>query len=90
MLRVMMYSAHMRTTVNLDDDIIRALEAIRRESGEGTSAALNRLARRGLAATISEDTAGPFRQTTSPMGRPRFSLDNIGDAIELLEGPDHR
>ena len=79
----------MRTTVSLDDDVLKAVEQLRREHGMGTSAALNELARRGLAASVA-DAAEPFRQRTSPMGRPRFPVDNTGEALELLEGPDHR
>ena len=79
----------MRTTVTIDDDIRKALEEMRRERGLSTSAALNELARRGLAGSLS-DTAEPFRQRTSSMGRPRFAVENIGETLELLEGPNHR
>lgn len=79
----------MRTTVTIDDDIRKAIEALRRERGLSTSAALNELARRGLAASAA-DTTEPFRQRTSPMGRPRYAVENIGDVLEVLEGPDHR
>ena len=78
----------MRTTVTLDDDVAKALEALRREEGLPTSAALNRLVRQGLAAAAA--TRPPFRQQTSPMGRPRISIDNIGEALEILEGEAHK
>lgn len=77
----------MRTTVTLDDDVVKALEALRRERGLGTSAALNELVRRGLAAGASRAT--PFRQRTSDLGAPRVPLDDIGQALELLEGEAH-
>jgi hypothetical protein len=76
-----------RTTVTLDDDVVKALEALRRERGLGTSAALNELVRRGLAAGTSPPP--PFRQRTSNMGEPRVPLDDIGSALELLEGEAH-
>lgn len=79
----------MRTTVRIDDDIRKALDDLRRERGLSTSAALNELARRGLAASAT-DAPEPFRQRTSSMGHPRFSVENIGETLELLEGPDHR
>lgn len=79
----------MRTTVTLDDDVAKALEALRRERGLGTSAALNELVRRGLAVT-EQATPPPFRQRTSSMGAPRVPLDDIGQALELLEGEGHR
>jgi Ribbon-helix-helix protein, copG family len=78
----------MRTTVTLEDDVAKALEALRRERGLGTSAALNELVRRGLAATATRSKR--FRQRTSPMGPSRVPLDDIGVALELLEGEAHR
>lgn len=79
----------MRTTVTLDDDVRTALDVLRRERGLGTSAALNELARRGLAA--AEGPKGPpFRQRTSSMGPPSVPIDDIGQALELLEGETYR
>jgi hypothetical protein len=78
----------MRTTVTLDDDVMKAVEALRRERGLGTSAALNELVRRGLAA--APEPAEPFRQRVSTMGPARVPLDDIGQALELLEGEAHR
>jgi hypothetical protein len=77
----------MRTTVTLDDDVAKALESLRRERGLGTSAALNELARRGMAAATTPSR--PFRQRTSDMGAPRVPLDDIGLALDLLEGEAH-
>jgi hypothetical protein len=77
----------MRTTVTLDDDVAKALEVIRRERGLGTSAALNELVRRGLAVTPTRTRR--FRQRTSNMGTARVPLDDIGVALELLEGEAH-
>jgi hypothetical protein len=67
----------MRTTVTLDEDVVKALEALRRERGLGTSAALN------------EPPRARFRQRTSSMGAPKVALDDIGSALELLEGEGH-
>jgi predicted ATPase len=78
----------MRTTVSLDDDVAKALEELRREKGLGTSAALNELVRRGLAASAEKPRR--FTQRTSSMGRPRIPLDDIGEALEVLEGEAHR
>jgi hypothetical protein len=77
----------MRTTVTLDADVAKALEAMRRDRGLGTSAALNELVRRGLATTSAQ--ARPFVQRTSTMGPARVPLDDIGHALELLEGEAH-
>ena len=78
----------MRTTVTLDDDIARAVEQLRRERGLGTSAAVNALARHGLAQ--AEHRTGPFVQRVSSLGPARIPLDDIGAALEVLEGEAHR
>lgn len=77
--------ACMRTTVRLDEDVARAVEALRRERGLGTSEALNELARRGLAMR-EDDERTAFRQRTSPMGEPKVPLDDVAEALDLLEG----
>lgn len=71
----------MRTTVNLDPDVARAVERLRRERGLGLSAALNELARAGL---IEAPKRLRFEQATSPMGA-RIDVTNIGDVSELLD-----
>lgn len=73
--------------MTLDDDVAKALEHIRRERGLGTSAALNELIRRGLATTSTPRAS--FRQRTSDLGPARIPLDDIGHALELLEGEAH-
>ncbi len=75
--------------MTIDDDVQKALEALRRDQGLSISAAVNELARRGLAAS-STTTPVPFRQQTSAMGAPRIPIENIGEVLELLEGPAHR
>lgn len=85
---ITVYSGVMRTTVTLDEDVSKALAELRRERGLGTSEALNELVRRGLAATPEPTPA--FRQRTSSMGQPRVPLDDIGQALEVLEGEAHR
>lgn len=77
----------MRTTVTLDDDIAVAVEQLRREKGLATSAAVNALARQGLANT--EPVRRAFTQQVSSMGAPKVPLDDIGAALELLEGEAH-
>jgi hypothetical protein len=86
---IIVYPHVMRTTVTLDDDVRKALEDLRRERGLATSEALNLLVRRGLAVSERGESA-PFRQRTSSMGMPRVPLDDIGQALELLEGEAHR
>jgi hypothetical protein len=77
----------MRTTVNLDDDVAAAVEKIRKERGVGVSAALNELARQGLA---QGGIPRPrFSQQTSS-GGARIDLTDVADALDLLDGPSSR
>jgi hypothetical protein len=74
--------------VSLDDDVVRAVEALRRERGMGLSAALNALARQGLSSGVQ--AGAPFAQRVSRMGPPRIPLDDIGTALDLLESGTRR
>lgn len=76
----------MRTTVELEDDVSRAVEQVRRERGLGVSEAVNELIRRGLLATAPPQ---PFRQRTSTLGL-RIDVSNVAEARELLDGSDAR
>ncbi|MEJ7794262.1 MAG: CopG family transcriptional regulator [Nocardioides sp.] len=74
----------MRTTLNLDDDVAAEVARIRRDEGLGLSEALNRLARRGLAAP---DATYEFRQETRDLGA-RIDVANIAEVLELLDETD--
>ena len=76
----------MRTTITLDDDVAAAIARIRRDAGIGVSEALNQLARAGLTARAERK---PFRQRSVRAGL-LIDVSNIGEALELAEGPDHR
>lgn len=76
----------MRTTVELDSDVAQALQRLRREDGRGVSEAINELIRRGL---LAEPRARRFEPRTRSLGM-RIDVSNVGDALDLLEGPDHR
>ncbi|MBA2523824.1 MAG: ribbon-helix-helix protein, CopG family [Solirubrobacterales bacterium] len=72
----------MRTTITLDDEVAAAVWRLRKERGSGVSAAINDLARRGLAA---EAHATPrFEQETSAIGL-RIDVDNVAEALEQLD-----
>ncbi|MDQ3782163.1 MAG: ribbon-helix-helix domain-containing protein [Actinomycetota bacterium] len=78
----------MRTTVTLDDDVAVAVDQLRRERGLGTSAAVNALARQGLAQGTT--TPGTFRQQVSSLGTARIPLDDVAGALAVLEHEAHR
>ena len=73
--------------MKLDEDVVRAVEKLRLEEGLGLSAALNKLARQGL--VQKSETRPPFMQEASPMGEPRIPIDDVGAALEVLEGEAH-
>jgi hypothetical protein len=76
----------MRTTIDLADDVAAAAEKVRRERGIGLSAAVNELARAGLAQPTH---ARAFKQRTYDMGEG-LDVSNVADALETLEGPNWR
>lgn len=81
-----------RTTVTIDEDVARRLEAERRRTGKAFREVVNECLRRGLASTGGRDKAPPFEVDARDLGglRPGLSLDSIGDLLEAVEGPLHR
>lgn len=76
----------MRTTVSLDQDVAAAVERLRKERNIGLSAAVNELARAGLASSTKRK---PFVQRSFAMGA-KIDVSNVAEVLELLEGPGHR
>ncbi len=76
----------MRTTVTLDQDVAAALRRLRTTEGLGLSEALNRLVRTGL--TVKQQTR-KFQQRTVRLGL-QVDVTNIGEALEVLDGPTGR
>ena len=89
----MRYDRDMRTTLNLADDVVAAVDTMRRERSIGLSEAVNELARAGL---VHQEQAArtPFVQKTSNMGVPLVPIDNIGEVLDWMdrldEEPDAR
>jgi hypothetical protein len=78
----------MRTTVMIADDVAAELDRIRREQDVGLSEALNDLARAGM--IRKKEPRKRFVQPTHDFGRTLIDYTNIGEALELAEGPDYR
>lgn len=76
----------MRTTVEFDDDVVAAVERLRREKGLGLSDAVNELVRAGL--NVKRQRR-PFRQRTASLGL-RIDVGNVAEALETLDGPTRR
>jgi hypothetical protein len=73
----------MRTTLNLADDVIAAVEKLRHERAIGVSEAVNELVRSGLANQNSPRE--PFRQQSHDLG-DGVDVNNIGETMETLDG----
>lgn len=78
--------APMRTTVTLAPDVAAAVERVRRERAVGVSEAVNELIRAGLRA---KPVSRRLRQRTFKSGL-RIDVSNVGEALEILEGPNRR
>ena len=77
----------MRTTLTLDDDVAVQLERMRRARDVNLKELVNEALRRGL----REMSAPPkkrkaFRTQAFHMGKPLVSIDNVAEALTLLEG----
>ena len=77
----------MRTTVNLDDEV--AAEAIRLQTAQriSLSEAVNTLARAGL--SRGAEPRRPFVQRATHLGLT-IDVSNVAEAVDLLDGADHR
>jgi hypothetical protein len=75
----------MRTTVTFDDDVVRAIERVRRERSLGLSEAVNELIRTGLR---TRPARRRYRQRSQELGL-LLDVTNVEEAIERLEGPAH-
>ena len=71
----------MRTTVTLEDDVVAAVERLRRQRGLGLSEAINELARARAQPVRNQET---FSQVTRPMGM-RIDVTNIGEVLDTLD-----
>ncbi len=72
--------------MKLDDDVAAVVNKMREERGIGLSEAVNDLARAGI--SIRGDRPR-FKQKTYDIGL-MIDVSNVQEAIELLEGIEHR
>jgi hypothetical protein len=79
-----------RTTLTLDDDVAARIEERCRRTGHSFKCVVNDLLRAGLHAASAVQRK-PFRVEALSMGmRPGLNLDNVGDLLEQVEGPDYK
>ena len=80
----------MRTTLSLDDDVVKLLRRELRRSGASLKATVNHFLRLGLMVSGKPERK-PFVVHARPLGlAPGLSYDNVEDLIEALEGTTHR
>jgi len=79
-----------RTTLSLDDDVVKLLRRELRRSGASLKATVNHFLRLGLMVSVKRERK-PFVVHPRPLGLPPgLSYDNVEDLIEALEGTTHR
>ena len=80
----------MRTTLSLDEDVVKLLRRELRRSGTSLKAAVNHFLRLGLM-TSGKRECKPFTVAPRPLGLPPgLNYDNIEDLIEALESTTHK
>jgi len=81
-----------RTTLTLEDDVAARLRAEARRTGRPFKTLVNEALRAGL---LQKRVPRPKQQFTIESHNfgglhPGVSLDNIGELLERIEGPDYR
>jgi len=79
----------MRTTLTLDEDVAARLRAEARRTGRPFKTVVNERLRMAFTQTAAVAELKPFKVESRSMGA-LLSFDNIGAALEELEGPLHR
>jgi hypothetical protein len=81
----------MRTTLTIDDDVAVRLERVRRQRDANLKDVVNDALRRGLdSIETPPKPRKPFRMKTFDGGEQLVPIDNVAEAITLIEGEDHK
>lgn len=75
----------MRTTIRIDDDLMRELKVRAHKEGTSLARLVNRAIRRGLKPASAERKLPPFREKTFKMGQPTVNLDKALTIASALE-----
>jgi Ribbon-helix-helix protein, copG family len=79
-----------RTTVTLEDDVVRRLHSEARRTGRSFKEVLNEAVRLGLDRALKPTTT-EFHVQPRDMGLlPGLALDDISSLLEQVEGGEHR
>jgi hypothetical protein len=82
----------MRTTLTLDEDVAILLERVRKARKAGLKDTVNEALRRGLRhMSAPPKRRRSYRTPSTDLGLSLIgSIDNIGQVLEIAEGPAHR
>jgi hypothetical protein len=72
----------MRTTLNLDDDVLRAIRSLARERGESLGAVASRLIREALRPPVRLEYTDDFPVFAVREGTPPLTPEMVRDAQE--------
>ena len=77
----------MRTTLRIDDDLLRELKQRARRTNTPMTELVNRLIRRGLQSSGERHSKSrrPYREQVFSLGAPRISLDKALALAESME-----
>lgn len=76
----------MRTTVQIDDDLLRDLKEHAYREGTSLAKLINRVLRRGMSASQQANKpVRPYREKTFRMGEPNVNLDKALALAAALE-----
>ena len=81
----------MRMTLTVDDDIAVELKRLRRQQDASLKKVVNDTLRRGLhAAATPAKPRKPFHMKTYSSGGLLIPMDNVAEALALIEGEDFK
>ena len=72
----------MRTTLNLDDDVLRAVRSLADERGQSLGAVVSELARKGLSPDLEADYEQSFPVFTVREGTAPITPEMVDEAFE--------
>jgi hypothetical protein len=77
--------------MTIDDDVAARLKRLRRDRNANMKDLVNDALRQGLdCIEAPTKPRKPFRMKTFDMGEQLIPIDNVAEAISLLEGEDHK
>ena len=80
----------MRTALTLEKDVTTRVKAEAQRSGRSFKDVVNECLRQGLAQRVPARAQGRFSANARDLGgtRPGVSLDNTGELLQQIDGPD--